>query len=333
MQYGTVLRRLPLIGILAQFAAACSPNADPEDSGVDLTVLTLNLHTYQELRTAGTTEAELTDELALQRIEAYGPVFDRIAAGIGELDPDVICFQEVGEWSGGAQADPESVVFGSTHTNMIHQILSRLGKSQYYYTMDWSHYGWDVWLEGSAILSKYPIDYSASRFISGPGHRRRDFWKSRNVPMAKMDIPQIGGITVLSVHAGWPDDAEEPFQEQYRRLLEWAEQAGKQTPTTIFCGDFNVPAGSPTYQWMTEGAGYSDQYLLANPDGMLDATIRAGADGWESDKSGRRIDYVLMREDSPLEVVRARRVFTEHDLGRVSDHVGVFVEFKAVPPR
>ena len=83
---------------------------------------------------------------------------------------------------------------------------------------------------------------------------------------------------------------------------------------------------------MTQGTGYSDQYLLANPDGMLDATIGGGADGWEDEAGGRRMTTFLLKEGSPLEVSRARRVFTDDNLGRVSDHVGVFAEFVICRP-
>jgi len=321
------MRRIGLLFVLALFLVGCSAGNGSDAPGSDLTVLTLNLHTYQGLHTVGTDEAELTDALALQRIEAYGPIFDRIAAGIDKLDPDIICFQEVGEWAGHAPNDPESVSFGATNTNMAHQIRSRLGYQYYHNTMDWSHYGWDVWLEGSAILSKYPITATESRFISSPEHSRRDFWKSRNVPMARINVPRIGAIAVFSVHAGWWDDPEEPFQEQYGRLLDWAAEITEDASATILCGDFNVPAGSSMYRFLTEDTGYSDQYLLAKPDGMFDATISGGADGWEDNDIGQRIDYVLMNDDSPLEVTSTRRVFTEEHLGRVSDHVGVYAEF------
>ena len=158
----------------------------------------------------------MTEELALQRIEAYGAIFDRIAAGIEELDPDIICLQEVGEWSAREHAHAEAVVFGARDSNMVHQILSRLDGGLYHHTMDWSHYAWNVWLEGSAILSRYPLRTAESRFISSPENSRRDFWKSRNVPMAIIDVPEIGGIAVFSVHTGWWDDPEEPFQAQYQ---------------------------------------------------------------------------------------------------------------------
>jgi len=325
-------RILPSL-ILAIFAAACSSAPQSHESRSDLTVLTLNLHTYQELRAAESIESELTDELALRRIEAYDTIFDRIAAGIERLDPDIICLQEVGEWSGGKQTDAEAVRFGASDSNMVYLILSRLGDRRYHHTMDWSHYGWDVWLEGSAILSKYPLRYTESRFISNPANSGRDNWKSRNVPMAKIDVPEVGPVAIFSVHAGWWDDPEEPFEAQYRRLLRWAAEVKEPASATILCGDFNVAAASPGYAFMTRGTGYSDQYALANPEGMLDATIGGGADGWEDASVGRRIDYILMNEDSPLEVTRARRAFTDDYLGRVSDHVGVYAEFVISPVR
>ena len=303
---------------------ACAERASP---ALGLRVLTLNLHTYQELDTAGVPESELTDQLARQRIEAYGPIFDRIANGISELDPDLICLQEVGEWPDGNTDQPNALKFGSSSSNMVHQILSRLPDRRYNYTMDWSHFGWNVWLEGSAVLSRYPLTFSDSRFISHAATMpHSNDWKSRNVPMAKLEVPGLGQVSVFSVHAGWWDDADEPFQQQYQRLLGWVEDVAASSTVTILCGDFNVAADSAGYEFMLEGSGFADQYALANSGGFLDATIGGGADGWEESDEGRRIDYILMNDDSPLEATQARRVFTSREFGRVSDHVGVFVE-------
>lgn len=307
----------------------CRPGSVPElpaAASSDFSVLTLNLHTYQELRSEGVAEADLTDALARERIDSYDPLFDRIAHGISQLDPDIVCFQEVGEWSGGNTQDPDSILFGSSDSNMVHQILERLDE-RYFYTMDWSHYGFDVWLEGSAILSKHPFIETGSRFISNPDNGRYEFWKSRNVPMARIELPGIGSANVFSVHTGWWDDKEEPFQDQYRNLLAWVGEIANTGETTVLCGDFNVPAGSEMQEFMTKGTGYSDQYALANPDGSLDVTIGGGIDGWESSDSGERIDYILMNDDSPLEVKEARIVFTEDMYGIVSDHAGVYARF------
>ena len=61
-----------------------------------LSVLTLNLHTYQEVHTDGVAESELTDAHAAARVANYAHIFDRIAAGINDLDADIVCLQEVG---------------------------------------------------------------------------------------------------------------------------------------------------------------------------------------------------------------------------------------------
>ena len=198
----------------------------------------------------------------------------------------------------------------------------------YFHTMDWSHYGFDVWLEGSAILSKHPVIDTGSRFISNPDNGRHEFWKSRNVPMARIDVPGFGIANVFSVHTGWWDDEEEPFQDQYRNLLAWATAIVSPREITIFCGDFNVPANSKMQKFMTIGTGYSDQYALANPDGAHDATISGGIDGWESSDSGQRVDYILMNDDSPLEVKEAGITFTEEVYGIASDHAGIYARFR-----
>lgn len=320
--------RITLTGLVL-LIVACRPGSvtEPRDAvSNDFSILTLNLHTYQELRSEGVAESELTDELARQRVESYGPLFDRIADGINQMNPDVVCFQEVGEWPGGNTQDPESILFGASDSNMVHQILQRLDE-HYFYTMDWSHYGFGVWLEGSAILSKHPFVATGSRFISNPDNGHYEFWKSRNVPMARIDLPGMGSASVFSVHTGWWDDEEEPFQDQYSKLLAWARDIASPRETTLLCGDFNVPAGSKMQEFMTKGTGYSDQYALANPDGGLDATISGAIDGWENSANGHRIDYILMNNDSPLGVEEARIIFTEETFGVVSDHAGVYARF------
>jgi maltose 6'-phosphate phosphatase len=124
--------------------------------------------------------------------------------------------------------------------------------------------------------------------------------------VAQIELPRTGIVNLFSVHTGWWDDEEEPFQNQYRNLLAWAAEIAEPRGTTIFCGDFNVAAGSKMQEFMTNGTGYSDQYALANADGLRDATIDGAIDGWESADGGQRIDYILMNDDSPLRLKRHR---------------------------
>lgn len=144
-----------------------------------------------------------------------------------------------------------------------------------------------------------------------------------------IDVPALGDIAVYRVHAGWWDDLEEPARAQFLRPFDRVGALDESTPAKILCGDFNAPFGGPTYRFLTTGTGFSDQYLHANPDGMYDPTIGGDADGWESDRSDQRIDYILLNDAALLEATSARRVFTKGDFGRASDHVGIYAEFRA----
>ena len=274
--FSEVPGRFLLLAAIAQLLVACAP-PDERGGDVDVSVLTLNLHTYQEVQTVGVDEAELTEELAAQRIRQYADIFDRIAAGIRTLDPDIICLQEVGEWAGDDR--DRNATFGASDSNMVHQLLARLPDHEYEQAMDWSHFGYHVWREGSAILSKYPIHEIQSRYISRPENSHRDTWKSRNIPRARVKIPGVGLVDIFSIHMGWWDDEEEPFQEQFRRLQDWFRELDPLP--IVLCGDFNVPAGGPGYTMITEGNRFEDAYLLGKPGGMYDATIVGDADGWE----------------------------------------------------
>ena len=41
-----------------------------------------------------------------------------------------------------------------------------------------------------------------------------------------------------------------------------------------------------------------------------------------------RIDYIFMKNQSSLQTVSVRPLFTEHDYGRVSDHCGYLMTFE-----
>ncbi len=130
------------------------------------TILTLNLHSYQEGKGVGDSIAE--------RIQNHAPIFDCIAAAITDLNVDVICLQEVAEWRG----DPETVPYGQAASNAARCIHQRIGNA-YHLVQDWSHYAWDTWREGVAILSKWPIRKTASRYVTS--NTAKTWWKSRNI--------------------------------------------------------------------------------------------------------------------------------------------------------
>ncbi|MCK5423808.1 MAG: endonuclease/exonuclease/phosphatase family protein [Emcibacter sp.] len=270
----------------------------------ELVILTINLHTYQELRQEGDTPQ--------QRIERNQPLLATVAQAIADLDADLVCLQEVGEWRGDVR-NPETAPFGKGQSNAANKINRLLG-GRYNIHMDWSHYGWDIWREGVAIFSKTPFRETESRFVTKD--QSHQFWKSRNIARAETEVKGIGKIDIFSVHTGWWDDKKEPFQAQFSNIMKWAEEVrvNNKPDAIILCGDFNIEAGSPAYHFVTKNFGYNDLYYQANPAGLMDATI-----------DGKRIDYILMNEGSPLEVTAAQRIFTKKDYGRVSDHKGIYV--------
>ncbi|MCA9926078.1 MAG: endonuclease/exonuclease/phosphatase family protein [Anaerolineales bacterium] len=274
-------------------------------------MLTLNLHAYQEGKQAGDTIAA--------RIRSNVPLFDRIAAAITGLDVDVICLQEVAEWRG----EPETVPYGLADSNAARRIQQRL--SGYHLMQDWSHYAWETWREGTAILSKWPLYRTDSRYVTRS--HAKTWWKSRNIVMAQVEKPGIGAVNLFSVHMGWWDDADEPFQAQFNALAAWADEADDGAAATFLCGDFNIGAAGAGYDYVI-AQGYADQYLQANPGGMRDPTIGSRIDGWEGNQAdGQRIDYIFMKQGGRLAVQSAQIVFTESRYGRVSDHAGVYAVF------
>ena len=280
------------------------------------TILTLNLHSYQEFKAKGDTVAE--------RLQKHEPIFDHIATAIADLNVDVVCLQEVAE----ARTEPLTTPYGQAPGNAAYRINKRIANGDNYeLTQDWSHYAWDAWREGIAILSKHPIRNTSSRYVTA--NRSKNWWKSRNILLAQVEHPSAGLLNIFSVHTGWWDDEEEPAQPQFDRLRPWADAEHTIGVSATFpCGDFNNAAGTPGYAYWVDAGGYTDQYLLANPGGMFDPTIEGHVDGWQGESRGQRIDYIFLKDGSPFRVQEARTVFTASDYGRVSDHAGIFATFR-----
>ena len=282
---------------------------------MNFTILTLNLHSYQEFKSQGDTFAK--------RLQKHEPLFDRIATAITDLNVDVVCLQEVAE----ARTELLTTPYGQAPGNAAYRINMRIANGErYQLTQDWSHYAWDAWREGIAILSKHPIRNTSSRYITI--NRSKTWWKSRNILFAQIDLPKAGLLNLFSVHTGWWNDTEEPAKPQFDRLRAWADaEHTSSVAATFLCGDFNAPAGGPGYAYWQSAAEYSDQYLLANPNGMFDPTIEGHVDGWQGESLGRRIDYIYLKKGSLFKVQEAHSIFTPSDYGRVSDHAGIYAIF------
>ena len=244
-----------------------------------LKILTLNLHCYQE-----------EDQMAK---------LARIAQAINELKADIVCLQEVGELWNGGRGD-----WGSNAARIIKDQLSL----PYYYQGDWSHMGFDKYREGSAILSRHPMVYQDSGYVS-PVRDVNDI-NSRKIVMAQVNVPYMGLVNVFSVHLSWWSGG---YREQLQNLVQWAEERHcDSVAATFLCGDFNNAVRSEGYRLADEK--YEDQLLKAGGAGV------AGDNG--------RIDYIFMKRGSRLQAVSARMLFTPAEYGQVSDHPGIYAEFE-----
>ena len=299
--------RLKVVDLFAlQYCICCkTPDTDVWDnndgqnyriSREPLKVMILNLHCYQESR------------------QDYK--LSQIAKAINEQAVDIVCFQEVAEHWNNGHGD-----WGSNSANIINQHLKH---PMHLYT-DWSHLGFDKYREGVAILSRYPLHDTHSRYVSD-SHDAYSI-NSRKVVMAQIQVPYMGALNVFSAHLSWWEGG---FQQQFERLCEWANsQLNADVQTTLLCGDFNIAAGSLGYQQVVSGNQYEDQYLAANQQGLFEKIFRVNDAHWGNLLTDDyRIDYIFMNKQANLRVTSARILFTDWDYGQVSDHVGYLMSFE-----
>ena len=270
-------------------------------------VLTLNLHTYQEAR-------------QLEKLMMIADV-------IGKMDIDFICFQEC------AQSRYAAISSGIIREDNTALLISGMVGEKYHFTYPfswaWSHYGWDVYEEGVAVLSKYAITQAADRYIStntstGSITSRKVIWASCQAP---------GGLFhIFSAHTHWRTSlTDEEQNTQIRHIKSMVAEKENASPGALSfaCGDFN---GNPTddYPWsegyntMMATGDYADTFLEANPG----ANQKPGQSIYNTiggDFPGR-IDYIFMKQSSRMQVSDSQIIFTPDIVGLVSDHFGVLTK-------
>ena len=263
-----------------------------------LKVLILNLHCYQE---------ENQDEK-----------FTTIANTINDLDVDIICLQEVAEYWNDGHGD-----WPSNSAKIINERLTE----PFYIHHDWSHLGFDQYREGVALLSRYPLSNQDSGYVSD-SHDVYDI-NSRKVVTARVYVPYIGFINVFSAHLSW---LEGGFQEQFQRLRNWAGNINSHDiKATLLCGDFNITAGSNGYKQVVASNEYQDQYLAVNKQGVFEKIFKVNDVHWQDLLADDyRIDYIFMNKNSGIKATSAKVIFTDQDVGRVSDHCGYLMTFESL---
>ena len=153
---------------------------------MELKVLTLNLHTYQEHH------GDVWHVLQEHGREVY-----LIAEAIVRENIDVICFQEVGEHF----HDRITTPYGFSESNMAFRIQRKIGeisRRHFHLFQDWSHIGFGSWREGTAILSRYPMHHCDSPWVTW--NKDPHDLASRRITMCYLEIPWFGWLRIVNAH-------------------------------------------------------------------------------------------------------------------------------------
>lgn len=180
--------------------------------------------------------------------------------------------------------------------------------------------GYDRYDEGLALFSLHrPIAAVDAFRISQCSDYQN--WKTRWTLGVQLD-----GAWFYTVHMGWWQDEEEPFDAQWYALNRRLLQKKMDGPVWLL-GDFNSPAEIRGQGYdCVRGSGWKDTFGLAQQKDS-GVTVEGIIDGWRDfftePPEGMRIDQIWCSEALP---VRDSHVVLNGQNGPVvSDHFGVMI--------
>lgn len=245
---------------------------------------------------------------------------------ITEEMPDVIALQEVNQTIAEISAVPHGGYVPCTEgiiirkDNHVQNAAAMLESRGVHYDWTWLPLkkGYDKYDEGIALMSRSPILETEILCISASDDYHN--WKTRKILGIRTEAAPEEWF--FSVHYGWWNDPDEPFQGQWQRT-----QAHMQKHHLVWLmGDFNNPAEVRGEGYdMIRNAGWHDSYLLA---GEKDSGITVGRviDGWEdkiTGTDGMRIDQIWCIEKP--EIRTSGVIFNGENRHIISDHYGVII--------
>lgn len=261
--------------------------------------------------------------------EKYEQKLQDFAEAVSKERPDIIALQEVNQTAsedavpecdlnGYFPADKNAVIRMDNHVYRLVRILAEKG---IYYSWTWLplKLGYDKYDEGIAVMSMSPIADVKAPLVSGINDYYN--WKTRKLlGVCTKDAPDEW---FYSVHFGWWNDPDEPFQNQWARTSQHMLCHSK----VWLMGDFNSPAEvrDEGYDMIVRDC-WHDSYMLAE---HKDSGITVGhvIDGWR-DKihsgTGMRIDHIWCSEKA--DVKSSEVLFNRINYPVVSDHYGVMIE-------
>ena len=257
-------------------------------------------------RTAGTSN----DTLKTLTINVYGspdsdwPIRQTLLLNEMAVDlPDLIGLQEIIEPGGGNDVRAKALADSLFLRTGIH----------YNYIYERTHFSFDTWFEGIAVLTPHIILDSEAMPLPPGLFTRAVIWTRVLTP--------AGIVNFFNTHLSFGNQ-EETRETQVEAVRDFiaAKSADGVAIANIVCGDFNAIPDSPPIQRMTNpmaGNSYIDSWEVANP-GQPGLTM-------PSDNPNARIDYVFSRDDDEVTVLTSRLAFSEANNDGIypSDHIGV----------
>lgn len=278
---------------------------------MELSALTLNLHTYQQH----------PHHCSFKTMDAHEREVKIISEVIAKLNIDVICFQEVAEY----MHDPITQPYGESPSNMAFRICKKLRQQGLWYHIyqDWSHIGFYRWREGTAILSRYPMRHNYSAYVSKD--KSKTNYMSRNITVSCIDIPEFGLLHIANVHLSW---FHHGFLDEYQALMQLIRsRLHFGVKADLMLGDFNAPAGEQAYNHIVRNAEYIDQFYELHPQRFYHPSYHGQIDGWKNSPA-KRIDYIFKRNRNPIRIKTMDYIFNQNNYPIVSDHFGYLARFE-----
>ena len=253
-------------------------------------LLTLNLHLWHE-------------EDQINKLK-------KIANFIQEKDVDICFFQEAAQLESN-----ELIIDNIKKDNNAYLIKSFLDK-EYYLYFEYKKNGYEVYNEGLAILSKYPLINKDWFYISKI--RNPKDWHTRIIVKASINYNNEI-IDLYSSHIGWDEGIEKHF-DQIDEYMKNINQKNK----FILAGDFNCMYNSIQYKYILS-KGLTSIIEKVNIDPYLNPTFHFKLDFPSNETiKNSHIDY-FFTNDKNIKVNDYNIYFNEDD-NLVSDHHLVVVD-------
>jgi len=261
--------------------------------------------------------------------EYYYDKLQTFVQAVSEEQPDVIALQEVNQTiaempvkaaQGYIPCAQGITIRQDNHVYHAAELLKHHGIC-YFWTWLPLKVGYNKYDEGIALMSRSPI--LETKIVQTSAIDDYNNWKTRKILGIRTETAPEEWF--FSVHYGWWDDPEEPFQGQWQRTQAEMEKY----PHVWLMGDFNSPAEVRGEGYdMIRNDGWHDSYLLAKEkDNGI--TVGKVIDGWKdktTSTDGMRIDQIWCSHMP--EILSSEVIFNGKNRSIVSDHYGVIVNYE-----